>query len=250
VIGSLIYSPRRLLNRVWSSITKHAYVTGEPDGSRSERIKKIAEAADRFRVRAPVTTHLRQRIWVKILAMWLLIPSSALTGATLAQDAEQHGNYESNSQYHAGDGSADRETGREDAGFYRAAHAGAAKVGEHKTSTLQDLEAGRPLELKRSSARCWKSEKESFADAAHAQCLRLYQGCWPNAGAPRRKKLRPLRGQHEQQAVDSNSERSCMHDYDAPTSRYAWALFVKPLQAAHKDWGLVGFKPRHSFPDF
>jgi len=78
--------------------------------------------------------------------MWLLIHQRAYRGY-FGTDAEQHGNYESNSQYHAGDGSADRETGREDAGFYRAAHGGSSQGWEHKTSTLQDLEAGRPLEL-------------------------------------------------------------------------------------------------------
>jgi len=45
------------------------------------------------------------------------------------------------------------------------------------------------------------------------------------------------------QAVDSIRKRSCMHDYDRqPPVRLA--LFVKPLQAAHKDGALVGIQAR------
>ena len=90
---------------------------------------------------------MRQEIWVKLLGNIAFNPISALTGATLATMASDP------------DGSAlarnimtETETiahrlGMEIPITIDQRIAGAGKVGEHKTSMLQDIEAGRPLEL-------------------------------------------------------------------------------------------------------
>ena len=148
VIGSLIYFSTEIIE---PGIVKHNEGTrmslGEPDGSRSERIKKIAEALIASGLRAPVTTHLRNEIWVKILGNVAFNPISALTGATLAQilTNPETTNLVRNIMQ-------ETEELTEKLGVKMQVSidqrmAGAAKVGEHKTSMLQDLEAGRPLEL-------------------------------------------------------------------------------------------------------
>jgi 2-dehydropantoate 2-reductase len=148
VIGSLIYFATEIIE---PGVVKHnegARISlGEPDGSRSERIKKIAEALIASGLRAPVTTHLRSEIWVKILGNVAFNPISALTGATLAQilTNPETTNLVRNIMQ-------ETEALTEKLGVKMQVSidqrmAGAAKVGEHKTSMLQDLEAGRPLEL-------------------------------------------------------------------------------------------------------
>ncbi|HEY2234602.1 MAG TPA: 2-dehydropantoate 2-reductase [Candidatus Angelobacter sp.] len=148
VIGSLIYFATEIIE---PGVVKHnegnRMSLGEPDGSRSERIKKIAEALIASGLRAPVTTHLRNEIWVKILGNVAFNPISALTGATLAQilTNTETTNLVRNIMQ-------ETEALTEKLGVKMQVSidqrmAGAAKVGEHKTSMLQDLEAGRPLEL-------------------------------------------------------------------------------------------------------
>src|SRR3954451_19415289 len=58
---------------------------GEPDGSRSERCRQIAEALIAAGFRCPITTRLRHEIWVKLLGNVAFNPISALTGATLVE---------------------------------------------------------------------------------------------------------------------------------------------------------------------
>ena len=94
-----------------------------------------------------VTTRIRNEIWVKILGNIAFNPISALTGATLAQmlrDPETSALIRNIMQETEAVGS---RLGLELPITIEQRMAGAAKVGEHKTSMLQDLEAGRPLEL-------------------------------------------------------------------------------------------------------
>src|SRR5436305_404903 len=58
---------------------------GEPDGSRSDRTRKIAEALIAAGFRCPITTRFRHEIWVNLLGNVAFNPISALTGATLAE---------------------------------------------------------------------------------------------------------------------------------------------------------------------
>jgi 2-dehydropantoate 2-reductase len=120
---------------------------GEPDGSRSERCRAIAGALIQAGLRCPITTRIRHEIWVKLLGNVAFNPISALTRATLvamARDAEVCPvvrNIMSEVEAVAG------KLGIELPISIDQRIAGAEKVGEHKTSMLQDLEAGRPMEL-------------------------------------------------------------------------------------------------------
>jgi len=120
---------------------------GEPDGTRSERCKAISEALIKSGIRCPVTQKIRTEIWVKILGNVAFNPLSALTRATLAQMARdpevRHVVRSIMLEVEAVAG----KMGIEMPISVDQRIAGAEKVGEHKTSMLQDLEAGRPLEL-------------------------------------------------------------------------------------------------------
>lgn len=120
---------------------------GEPDGSRSERCKAIAEALIKAGMRCPVTQKIRTEIWVKILGNVAFNPISALTRATLVQMARDS-EVEPVVRGIMGEVEAvAAKMGIEMPISIDQRIAGAAKVGEHKTSMLQDLEAGRPMEL-------------------------------------------------------------------------------------------------------
>jgi 2-dehydropantoate 2-reductase len=148
VIGSIAYFATTLEGPgVIRHVEGNRLSLGEPDGSRSERCRQIAEALNAGGLRAKITTRIRHELWVKLLGNASLNPVSALTGATLAEIVRDP---------HTGplirDLMSEVETvairfGIELPVSIEQRMAGAEKVGEHKTSMLQDLESKRPLEL-------------------------------------------------------------------------------------------------------
>ncbi len=148
VVGSIVYfSTEVAAPGVIQHISGNRLTLGEPDGSRSERIRQIAEALVTSGLRCPVTARIRHEIWVKLLGNASFNPVSALTRATLAQMVRDPGvcSVVRNIMQEVEDVS--RKLGMELPISIDQRIAGAEKVGEHKTSMLQDLEAGRPMEL-------------------------------------------------------------------------------------------------------
>jgi 2-dehydropantoate 2-reductase len=148
VVGALVYFATEVAEPgVVRHIEGHRISIGEPDGTRSARCRAIAEALIASGLRCPITTHIREEIWVKILGNVAFNPISALTGATLAR---MTGDVDvaalARGMMTEAAGVAER-MGMKLPVSIDQRMAGAAKVGEHKTSMLQDLEAGRPLEL-------------------------------------------------------------------------------------------------------
>jgi 2-dehydropantoate 2-reductase len=148
VLGSIIYFSTDVVEPGLIRHTEGNRVSlGEPDGTRSERSREIGDSLNRAGFRCRVTTHIRQEIWVKILGNVAFNPISALTRATLAQmtaDPEVSSLVRSIMSEAEAVATA---LGMELPVSIEQRMAGAAKVGEHKTSMLQDLEMGRPLEL-------------------------------------------------------------------------------------------------------
>jgi 2-dehydropantoate 2-reductase len=148
VVGGIVYFATELEA---PGVVRHAQgnriTLGEPDGGRSERCRKIARALIASGLRCPVTTNINKEIWVKLLGNLAMNPVSALTGATMAailRDPETRRLAEGMMEEAAGLAA---RLGVELPVSVEQRMAGAEKVGEHKTSMLQDLEAGRPLEL-------------------------------------------------------------------------------------------------------
>lgn len=148
VIGSIVYFSTAIVEPgVVQHIEGQRLSLGEPDGSRSDRVRRVAEVLGASGLRAPITTRIRHEIWVKLLGNVSLNPVSALTGATLVdmvRDAE--GGPLIREMMTEADAVAAR-LGIELPVSIDQRMAGAEKVGAHKTSMLQDVEAGRPMEL-------------------------------------------------------------------------------------------------------
>jgi 2-dehydropantoate 2-reductase len=148
VLGSIVYFATDIIE---PGVVRHTegnrISLGEPDGTRSDRSRQIAEALIAAGLRCPVTTRIRQEIWVKILGNVAFNPISALTGATLVQMARDPDVNALVRRIMEETIAVGAKLGLEVPITIDQRIAGAEKVGEHKTSMLQDLEAGRPIEL-------------------------------------------------------------------------------------------------------
>ncbi len=148
VVGAIVYFSTEISSPgVIQYISGNRLSIGEPDGSRSDRCRSIAEALVASGVRCPITTHIREEIFVKILGNASLNPLSALTRATIAQMLRDPGVSEIVRNIMGEVEAVAHKLKMELSVTIDQRIAGAEKVGEHKTSMLQDLEAGRPMEL-------------------------------------------------------------------------------------------------------
>ncbi len=148
VVGSLVYLGTEITEPGVIRHTEGNRISlGEPDGTRSDRCKAIAESLIQAGLRCPVTTRLRNEIWVKLLGNVAFNPISALTRATLAQMTRDPSVCAVVRGIMTEAEAVANKLGIELPISIDQRIAGAEKVGEHKTSMLQDLEAGRPLEL-------------------------------------------------------------------------------------------------------
>jgi 2-dehydropantoate 2-reductase len=148
VLGSIVYFATEVVEPGVIRHTEGNRISlGEPDGTRSERSRQIAEALIAAGLRCPVTARIRQEIWVKILGNVAFNPISALTGATLVQMARDPEVGALVRKMMEETQAVGAKLGLEIPITIDQRIAGAEKVGEHKTSMLQDLEAGRPVEL-------------------------------------------------------------------------------------------------------
>src|SRR5882724_11269611 len=88
VLGSIVYLGTEIAEPGVIRHTEGNRISlGEPDGSRSDRCKAIAEALIQSGLRCPVTARIRNEIWVKLLGNVAFNPISALTRTTLVQMA-------------------------------------------------------------------------------------------------------------------------------------------------------------------
>jgi 2-dehydropantoate 2-reductase len=148
VVGSIVYFSTEIPSPgVIHHIEGNRISLGEPDGSRSDRCRRIAEALIASGLRCPITARIRHEIWVKILGNASLNPVSALTRATIVQMVRDPGVSSVIRNIMQEVEAVSRKLGMELPVSIDQRMAGAEKVGEHKTSMLQDLEAGRPMEL-------------------------------------------------------------------------------------------------------
>ncbi|MEP7351865.1 MAG: 2-dehydropantoate 2-reductase [Acidobacteriota bacterium] len=148
VAGSLVYFATDLAEPgVVRHIEGNRITLGEPDGTRSDRIKAIAEALIKSGLRAPVTTRLRGEIFVKLLGNAAFNPLSALTRATLVRMARDPDLRALVVKIMTEVETIGTRLGIKLPISIDQRIAGAEAVGEHKTSMLQDVELGRPIEL-------------------------------------------------------------------------------------------------------
>ena len=123
------------------------FPVGELDGSRSERAQAVATAFSDAEFTSRVLTDIRSHLWVKAWGNLAFNPISALTGTTLAEICRNEATRELAATMMTEALEIAQRLGVRIRFSVEQRIAGAAKVGEHKTSMLQDVEAGRPLEV-------------------------------------------------------------------------------------------------------
>ena len=148
IIGCIIYPSTVIVQPgVIEHIEGNRFSIGELDGTSSDRCKTLAAALICAGLKAPIRSRIRHDLWVKLLGNVVFNPMSALTGATLEEMATHP---ETSAIARAVMTEADEVA--EALGVRLPLTIdqrmdGAKKVGAHKTSMLQDLEHGRPMEL-------------------------------------------------------------------------------------------------------
>jgi 2-dehydropantoate 2-reductase len=148
IIGCIVYPAAEVIEPgVVQHVEGDRFSLGEPDGSKSERTTTLAHALVGAGLRAPVRPRIRDELWVKLWGNLSFNPISALTGATL----EQMGT-DPQTRAVVRAMMVEAQTIAEKLGVKFAIDVdkrieGGVAVGAHKTSMLQDLERGRPMEI-------------------------------------------------------------------------------------------------------
>ena len=148
VVGSLAYFATDIIEPGVIRHTEGNKISfGEPDRSKSDRCRAIAEPLIAAGFRCPINARFRHEIWVKLLGNIAFNPISALTGGTLEELARHPDVSQVIRQLMAETEAVAAKLDIELPISIDQRMAGAEKVGAHKTSMLQDFEAGRPMEL-------------------------------------------------------------------------------------------------------
>ena len=120
---------------------------GEPSGGKTERIIALSEALIAAGFKAPVRPKIRNELWVKLWGNLSFNPISALTHATLETIGTDMGTREIARRMMLEGQAIGEALGVRFAIDVDKRIKGAVEVGAHKTSMLQDLERGRPMEI-------------------------------------------------------------------------------------------------------
>jgi 2-dehydropantoate 2-reductase len=148
-VGCVVYCSTEIIEPgVIRHIEGTRFTIGEPDGSVTARCQRISDAFAAGGLKAPVaTTGLRDQIWLKLVGNVAFNPITALTRATLGELAAVPEMPDLLRAIFAECAAVAGRLGiRFPVSLDRRLAAGLA-VGDHKTSMLQDLEAGKRLEL-------------------------------------------------------------------------------------------------------
>jgi 2-dehydropantoate 2-reductase len=148
VIGCVIYCSIEIAEPgVVRQIEGNRFAIGELDGARSERCRRISQAFQKGGLKCAVRSRIRHDIWVKLIGSLAFNPISALARADM-DEIVRDPRTRALARVVMEEGEAvARASGMELEITVDQRLEGAARVGAHKTSTLQDLEMGRPLEL-------------------------------------------------------------------------------------------------------
>lgn len=148
VIGCVVYPAAEVVEPgVIELIEGDRFTLGEPDGSKSERATALADALQKAGFRAPVRPRIRDEIWIKLWGNLSFNPISALTHATLEEIVADTGTRAvARAMMVEAQEIAEKLGVKFPIGVDKRIE-GAGAVGAHKTSMLQDLERGRPMEI-------------------------------------------------------------------------------------------------------
>jgi 2-dehydropantoate 2-reductase len=148
VIGCVVYPSTEIVE---PGVVRHMegtrFAIGEPDGSKSERCRRLSDSFIHAGLRCPIRSNIRHDIWVKLMGNVAYNPISALTRATLIEIVQCPETRALAAAIMIEADTVARKLGIEMGISVEQRLEGAEKVGQHKTSMLQDIEAGKPTEL-------------------------------------------------------------------------------------------------------
>ena len=147
-IGCVVYAGTELeAPGVVRHLEGTRFTIGEPDGSISPRCKAFSEAMIAGGLKCPIEERVRDEIWVKLMGNVSFNPLSVLTRSTLAGMCRHPPTRRLVASMMEETLEVAHAVGAQPSVSIERRLTGAERVGEHKPSTLQDLEAGKPLEL-------------------------------------------------------------------------------------------------------
>ncbi|HEY8025144.1 MAG TPA: 2-dehydropantoate 2-reductase [Burkholderiaceae bacterium] len=148
IIGCIVYPACEMVAPgVIRHIEGNRFTLGELDGHDTARIRSLADALRKAGFKAPISSDIRSEIWIKLWGNLSFNPISALTHATLVDICEFGPSRELAARMMQEAQKIGETLGVNFKVSLDQRIAGAAAVGKHKTSMLQDIEAGRPIEL-------------------------------------------------------------------------------------------------------
>lgn len=147
-IGCVVYPSCELVS---PGVVKHVdgrrFMLGEPDGSKSERVVALSKAFTAAGLKAPVRSKIRDDIWLKLWGNVSFNPVSVLTLATLEEMTSYADTRDVIRKMMVEAEAVARELGVDFPVDVETRIGWGQDVGAHKTSMLQDLERGRPMEI-------------------------------------------------------------------------------------------------------
>ena len=148
VIGCVVYPASELIA---PGVVRHVegdrFPVGELDGSVSARVTRVSECFSNAGFKAPVLENIRSEIWLKLWGNLTFNPISALAHSTLLDICQYPLSRELAANMMREAQAIANKLGIEFRVSLEKRIAGAEKVGKHKTSMLQDMEAGRAVEI-------------------------------------------------------------------------------------------------------
>ena len=148
VIGGVVYPSAEMIEPgVIEHIYGNRFTLGEPNGSRSERGEKLSKLMTDAGLKSPLRPRIRDELWMKLWGNLSFNPLSALTGATLEELAGRPDLRDVARAMMLEAQAMAEKLGVKFALDVEKRMDGALEVGAHKTSMLQDLERGRPMEI-------------------------------------------------------------------------------------------------------
>jgi 2-dehydropantoate 2-reductase len=148
VIGCVVYPAAELIAPgVVKHIEGERFPVGELDGSTSARVTMVSQCLTQAGFKAPVLPDIRAEIWLKLWGNLAFNPISALSRATLVDICQNPATRALAAAMMTEAQDIAHKLGITFRVSLERRIAGAEKVGKHKTSMLQDIEAGRAPEL-------------------------------------------------------------------------------------------------------
>jgi 2-dehydropantoate 2-reductase len=148
VVGCVVYPAAELVSPgVIRHVEGNRFPVGEPDGTISSRVSRLAQCFVKGGMQAPILSDIRAEVWLKLWGNLTFNPISALSRATLAGICQYPPSRAVAVAMMSEAQSVANKLGITFRVPLERRIAGAEKVGHHKTSMLQDVENARTLEI-------------------------------------------------------------------------------------------------------